>query len=202
MEEAAFIGNNVWVLEHLQDVHLVECSLALLLGHLLDGDLFDHQQRVIFDLTHKIHLAAGEGRGGEGRGGEKGRREEEKGSTREQKGRGRQQGKYTYMLVLHMHTYVLARVFTYTHHRISMHTQIYTTLHKINAHAYIYMHVYIKTLYTFHTHTCIEMGACRCTCTHELNERKERVNCNELATVIKDTNPGHVYSNAAVKRMP
>ena len=70
MEETAFIGNNVWVLEHLQDVHLVECSLALLLGHLLDGDLFDHQQRVIFDLTHKIHLAAGEGRGGEGRGGE------------------------------------------------------------------------------------------------------------------------------------
>ena len=70
MEETAFVGNNVWVLEHLQDVHLVECSLALLLGHLLDGDLFDHQQRVIFDLTHKIHLAAGEGRGGEGRGGE------------------------------------------------------------------------------------------------------------------------------------
>ena len=64
------------------------------------------------------------------------------------------------------------------------------------------MHVYIKTLYTFHTHTCIEMGACRCTCTHELNERKERVDCNELATVIKETNPGHVYSNAAVKRMP
>ena len=94
MEETAFIGNNVWVLEHLQDVHLIECSLALLLGHLLDGDLFDHQQRVVFGLTHKIHLTTWEGRGGEGRGeGEEGG--EEKGKTRERKGRGRQPCKYT-----------------------------------------------------------------------------------------------------------
>ena len=118
MEETAFVGNNVWVLEHLQDVHLVECSLALLLGHLLDGDLFDHQQRVIFDLTHKIHLAAGEGRGEKGRGGE-GRGGEDKGTE----GKGKAVRQIHIMLVLHMHTYVLAHVLTYTH------THIVYTLH-------------------------------------------------------------------------
>ena len=117
MEETAFVGNNVWVLEHLQDVHLIECSLALLLGHLLDGDLFDHQQRVVFDLTHKIHLTVGEGRGGEGRrGGGKGEGED-KGT--EGKGKAARQ---IHIYVGTTHAYVCTSTCAHLH----THTHIYT----------------------------------------------------------------------------
>lgn len=51
IHEVVEVSNNVWMLEPLQDVHLIHGRQALLLGQLIHGNLLDDQQT-------SVHIAA------------------------------------------------------------------------------------------------------------------------------------------------